>query len=99
MRQRIQEGVGSRIVPLTTGEFKAHQCSEAVAEEGKRLVQERKEGVGKGLDEGWEASERRLHQPNSPSGKLNRTDLDIRWQAVRPGAKNRGVASRIRKAK
>jgi hypothetical protein len=34
-----------------TGEFKAHQCSEAVAEKGKRLVQERKEGVGKGLDE------------------------------------------------
>jgi hypothetical protein len=33
------------------GEFKAHQCSEAVAEQGKRFVQERKEGGGKGLDE------------------------------------------------
>src|SRR4249920_2353050 len=70
------------------GEFKAHQCSQAVAEEGKRLVQEWQEGLGEGLDQRRELSEKRLHQPSSPSGELNRTDLNIRWQAVRPSAKN-----------
>src|SRR5712692_6985813 len=80
------------------GEFKAHQCSQAVAEEGKRLVQEWQEGLSEGLDKRRELSERRLHQPSSPSGELNRTDLNIRWQAVQPSAKNQGTTSRVREA-
>ena len=79
-----------------TGEFKTDQCSQAVAEEGKRFVQQWEQGLSEGLDQWRESSERTLHQPSSPSGELNWTDLDVRRQATRPGAKNRRPASSIR---
>src|SRR5579859_464073 len=81
------------------GELKADQCSEAVAEEGKWFVQEWDQGFSEGLDKRRELSKRRLHQPSSPSRKLNRADLDIPWQIVRPGTKNNGAGARIRKTK
>ena len=81
------------------GEFKADQCSEAVAEEGKRPVQEWNQGLGEGLDKGRELSERMLHQPSSPSGELNRADFNIGWQAVGPVPKNQSAGSRVWEAK
>ena len=84
--------------PEPTGELEADQCSEAVTEEGKRLVEERNQGLGEDLDKRREPSERSLHQPGSPAGELNRADLDIRRQAVRPGAKYRSTGSRVREA-
>ena len=39
--------------PELTGEFKANQCSQAVTEESKRLVQEWNQRLG----EGWTKSE------------------------------------------
>ena len=84
--------------PELTGEFKADQCSQAVTEESKRLVQEWNQGLGEGLDKRREVSERSFHPPGSPTGELNRADLNICWQAVRPGAKNRGTGSGVREA-
>jgi hypothetical protein len=86
------------VSPQLAGEFKTNQCSQTVAKECERLVQKRKKGLSEGVDERRESSERWLHQPSSSSGKLHRTDLNMRWQAVRPGAKNRDTASRIREA-
>jgi len=90
--------LSTRLSPELTGKFKAHQCSQTMTEEGKRLVQEWLQGLGEGLDERRELRERSLHQAGSPTGELNRADLNIRRQAVRPSAKNRGPASCVREA-
>jgi hypothetical protein len=42
--------LNTRLSAELAGEFKADQCSKAVTEEGKRLVQEWKQGLGKCLD-------------------------------------------------
>jgi len=90
--------LNTKLTPQVAGEFKADQSSQAVAEERKRLVQERKQALGEGMNKRGELSERSLRQPSSPTGELNRADLDIRRQAVRPGAKERGASSCIREA-
>src|ERR1700731_484913 len=79
------------------GEFKADQRPEAVAEECKRHVQQWDQSLRKSFDQRGKSRERTLHKPCSASRELNRTDLDISWQAVRPGAKNRCTRASIRK--
>src|SRR5579864_5011129 len=81
------------------GEFKADQCSEAVAEEGKRPVQERNQALGEGLDKRRELSEGTLRQPSSPPGKLNRADFNISRQALGPVPKNQSAGSCVGEAK
>jgi len=66
----------------SASEFKANQCSEAVAEERKRLVQKWSQSLGEDLDETRKICERTLHQPGTASGELNRTDLNIRRQGI-----------------
>src|SRR5579862_7214644 len=83
--------------PELTGNFEAGQCAQAVAEEGKWPVQERSQSLGEGFNQRREPGERSLHQPGSPSGELNRADLNLGRQAVWPGAKDRGAGSRVRK--
>jgi len=90
--------LNARLSPELTGEFKANQCSQAVTEEGKWLVQEWNQGLGEGMDKRRELGKQSLGRPGSPTGKLNRADLNIRWQAVRPGAENRGAGSCVREA-
>jgi hypothetical protein len=97
-RDKQANWLNTRLSPKLPDKFKANQCSQAVTEEGKRLVQEWNQGLGKGLNKRRELSERSLHQPGSPTGELNRADLNICWQAVRPGAKNRGTSSGVREA-
>src|ERR1035437_3572850 len=80
-------------------EFKTDQCSEAVAKEGERHVQEWSQGLGEGFDKRGELSERTLRHPSSPSRELNRADLDICWQAVGPGAKDQRACSGVRETK
>jgi len=70
-----------------------------MTEERERLVQEWIQGFSEGLDKRRELSKRRLRQPCSPSRKLNRADLDIPWQVVRPRAKNESAGPRIGKTK
>src|SRR5579859_2849516 len=84
--------------PELAGEFKANQCSQTVTEEGKRLIQKWNQRLGQGLDQKRELNERSLHQSGPPTGEFNRADLNLRGQAVRPGAKNRCTASSIREA-
>ncbi len=79
-----------------TGDFKTDQRSQAMSEEGKGFVQQREQGLSQSLDQWREPRKGTLHQPSSPSGELNWTDLDVRGQATRPGAKNRRTASSIR---
>jgi hypothetical protein len=67
-----------------------------VAEESKRLVQEWNKRIGEGFDKVRELSERTLHQPISPSRELNRANLDIRGQSIRPVAKNQSASPRVR---
>ena len=81
-RDKQANRLNTRLSPELTGEFKADQCSQAVTEEGKRLVQEWSQCLGESLDKRRELSKRSLHQPGSPTGELNRADLNIRWQAV-----------------
>ncbi len=50
-RDKQANRLNTRLSPELTGEFKANQCSQAVTEEGKRLVQEWSQGLGEGLDE------------------------------------------------
>ena len=88
--------LNAKLSPELTGELKADQCAQAVTEEGKWLVQEWTQGLSEGLDKRRKLREWSLHQPSSPAGELNRADLDIRRQAVRPGAKNCGTGSRVR---
>ena len=97
-RDKQPNRLNARLSPELTGELKADQCAQAVTEEGKRLVQKWNQGLSEGLDKRRELRERSLHQPSSPTGELNRADLDISWQAVRPGAKNRGAGSCVREA-
>jgi len=49
-RDKQVNRLNARLSPELTGEFKANQCSQAVAEEGKRLVQEWDQGLREGLD-------------------------------------------------
>src|SRR5208337_73345 len=80
-------------------EFKADQCSQAVAEECKGHVQKWSQALGESFDKRRESSERTLHQPSPPSRQLNRADVDIRRQAVGPGAKDQRTGSGGRKTK
>src|SRR5271169_2428814 len=97
-RDKQSNRLNAELSPKLTGEFKADQCSQAVTEEGKRLVQEWSQGLGESLDQRREPSERGLHHPSTPTGELNRADLNVGWQAVRPGAKNRDTNSCVREA-
>ena len=97
-RDKQANRLNTRLSPKLTGEFKADQSAQAVTEEGERLVQEWSQGLGEGLDKRREPSERSLHQPGSPTWQLNRADLDISGQVVRPGTKNRGPGSCVREA-
>lgn len=97
-RDKQANWLNTRLSPELTRKFKADQCPQAVTEEGERLVQERKKRLGKGMDKRREVSEQSLHRASSPAGELNRADLDISRQGVRPGAKNRGTGSCVREA-
>jgi len=85
--------------PELTGKLKTNQCAKAVTKQGKWLVQEWTQGRSEGLHKGRELSEWRLYQPRPTSGELDRADLDISWQVLRPRAKNRGTGSRVRETK
>src|ERR1700730_12274925 len=97
-RDKQANRLNIRLSPELTREFKRNQRPQAVTKEGKRLVQHGNQGLGKGLDKRRKLSERRLPQASSPTRELNRADLNIRWQALRPGAKNRGTGSCVREA-
>src|SRR5271166_1112350 len=94
-------GISDTVEPVQGNESvrqassKLTNAPSAVAEEGKRLVQEWNQGLGEGFDKGRELSERTLDQPSSPCRELNRANLDLRWQAVRPGAKNQRTGSGV----
>src|SRR5580698_4165979 len=96
-RDQQANRLNPKLSPELTGNLKADQSTHAVAEEGKRFIQERPHGLGKGPDKRRKLGERSLCQPRSPTRELNRADLDIGWQAVLPGAKNRGAGSCVRK--
>ena len=68
--------------PEMTCQFKADQCSQAVSEEGKRPIEKWIDGLRDRLNKRRKVSERLLPQPGSATWELNRTYLDILWQAV-----------------
>ena len=81
--------------PEFTGELKANERAQAVAEESKRLVQKWTQNRDEGLDKQRKVREWSLGEPRPSTGKLNRADLDISWQAVRPCAKKCGTGSSV----
>jgi len=97
-RDKQTNRLNARLSSELTSEFKGDQRSHTVPKEGKRLVQEGNQSFSEGLDKRREPIKRRLHQPSSRTGKLNRADLHIRWQITRPGAKNRRTGSCVREA-
>src|SRR5271169_6942604 len=90
-RDKQANGIYTILSAELARELEANQCSQAVAEDNKGLVQKRRQRGREHLDERRHLSEKTLHQPGTPSGKLDRTDLDIHWQSARPRAKYRGI--------
>ncbi len=50
-RDKQANRLNTKLSSEFTGELKADQCAQAVAKEGKRLVQEWTQSLGEGLDE------------------------------------------------
>jgi hypothetical protein len=92
-RNKQANGLDTGLSPELTSEFKGNQSSQAVTIEGKPRVQKWNQGLGENLNEWCKPGERSLPQASASAGELHRADLNIRWQAGRPGTKNRGGAS------
>ena len=81
------------VAEQTASGLERGEAAPAVPEERARAIEERSHRVGEGGDERVESRDGRLVDAAGPAGGLDRDQLDVRGQKIRPGTIGRGAAS------
>lgn len=81
------------------GQFEADERAQAVAEKGKRDVQNGVQALGQRLHQRGQIGKKRLMPPGFPAGQEDRTHIQFRRQLLRPEPEKRTAAPRVGEAK